>query len=272
MFSTRSVLSAAGLLSVAAGIMAASPDLEQALGRIRNKVEVFENQVPDFVCREKITSRTIAEKDSRVEKETVVESTFSGRQSHSALSKLGGLSFKEERHIETVDGVPSKEKSMPQGVFRVGGGYSSLLVTIFGSKGAANYAFSPAGADPDSPEGSFGVAFATKNGKQKIRGKDGARTFQATGLAWFDPVSCEVIRLEQRILPQGDDTSGGLSISVEYRPVRIGESEFRLPVRVRATAHRVDSGKAERGEYTAEYSNYRKYGSSTTIQYRNSDK
>jgi hypothetical protein len=44
---------------------------------------------------------------------------------------------------------------------------------------------------------------------------------------------------------------------------------IRLPVRVTATAHRVISGKTERGEYVAEYSNYRKYVSSSTIQYRN---
>jgi hypothetical protein len=272
MFPPRSTVLAIGLLSVTAGIVAAPPDLELALGRIRVNVEVFENQVPDFVCQEKITSRTVDEKDGRVTKETVIESAFSGRQNHSALSKLGGLSFKEERRIESVDGVGSKAKSMPQGVFLVGGGYSSLLVMIFGSRGAANYAFSPATADPGSPEGSFGIAFTTKNGKQKIKGKDGERSFQATGRAWFDPVSYEVIRLEQRILPQGDDPSGGLSIGVEYRPVRIGESEFRLPVRVTATAHRVAAGQAERGEYTAEYSDYRKYGSSSTIQYQNPDK
>jgi len=260
----KNVLFAAGLLSAAADIAAAPPEVEPALARIRRNVEVFENQAPDFVCHEKITSRTVDEKDGGIENETVIESTFTGTQNHSALSKLGGVSFKEERRIETVNGIRWKEKSMPTGVFRVGGGYSSLLVTIFGSKGEANYSFSLVG--PDS------VAFTTINGKQKIRGKDGARSFQATGRAWFDPVSFEVTRLEQRILPKGDEPSGGLPIAVDYGSVQIGESQFRLPVRVSATARRADSGRAERGEYVAEYGDCRKYGSSSTIRYTDPEK
>lgn len=259
----KAVLCAAGLLAVG-DIAAAPPELEQALAGIRRNVEVFENQAPDFVCQEKITSRTVDEKDGRIENETVIESTFTGTQNHSALSRLGGVSFKEERRIETVNGVRWKEKSMPAGVFRVGGGYSSLLVTIFGAKGEANYSFSLL-----SPES---VAFTTNNGKQRIKGKEGARSFQATGRAWFDPVSFEVIRLEQRIVPRGDEPSGGLPIAVDYGPVQIGESQFRLPVRVSATAHRANSGRAERGEYVAEYGNCRKYGSSSTIRYSNPEK
>ena len=214
----------------------------------------------------------MAETDGSVEKETVIESTFSGRQNHSALSKLGGVSFTEDRQIETVNGASWREKSMPQHVFRVGGGYSSLLAMVFGSKGEANYSFSPANPDQGSPEAAFVVAFTTKNGKQKIKEKDGAHSFQAAGRAWFDPVSFEVMRLEERILPKGGEPGNEIPVTVEYRPVRIGESQFRLPVRVSATAHRVVSGNAERGEYVAEYSNYRKYGSSSTIHYPDLEK
>jgi hypothetical protein len=261
----------ASLLLAAAGALtaAAQPTLEEALSRIRHNVEVFETQLPDFVCTEKITSRTIAEKDGSVEKETVVESTFSGRQNHSALSKLGGLSFKEERQIEMVNGARWGEKTMPRGVFHVGGGYSSILVMIFGSKGEANYSFSSAEPDQGSSEPAFVVAFTTKNGKQKMREKNGSSSFQAAGRAWFDPVSFEVIRLEERILAKGDEPGDDLPVAVEYRPVQIGQNQFRMPVRVSATAHRVVAGQAERGEYRAEYSDYRKYGASSTIRYPN---
>jgi hypothetical protein len=256
----------ASLWLAAAGLLhGAPPGLDEALSRIRHNVEVFETQLPDFVCAEKITSRTVAEKDGSVEKETVIESKFSGRQNHSAVSKLGGLSFKEERQIERVNGARWGEKTMPQGVFHVGGGYSSILAMIFGSKGETNYSFSAA----DSDQGSFVVAFATKNGKQKIREKNGTVSFQATGRAWFDAVSFEIIRLEERILPKGDDPGDALTITVEYQPVKIGESQFRMPVRVSASERRAVAGKAERGEYTAEYSDYRKYGASSTIHYPN---
>jgi hypothetical protein len=265
-------LFAAGLLSVAAGAADAPPTLEQALSRIRNNVAAFENRLPDFVCKEKITSQTVAEQDGRIEKATVIVSTFTGRQNHSALSKLGGLSFKEERQIETVNGARWKEKTMPPGVFHLGGGYSSILVMVFGSKGDANYSFSPAAPDPGGKEPAYVVAFATKNNKQKIKGKDGSQSFQAEGRAWFDPASFEIIRLEQRIMPEGAEPEDGLPVTVEYRPVQIGENRFRMPVRVSASAHRTVAGMAERGEYVAEYSDYRKYGSSSTIQYSNVEK
>jgi hypothetical protein len=261
----------ASLWLAAAGVLAAAspPTFEEALSRIRHNVAEFETQLPDFVCTENITSRTIAEKDGSVEKETVVQSTFSGRQNRSALSKLGGLSFKEERQIETVNGARWGEKTMPQGMFRVGGGYSSILSMIFGSKGEANYSVSAAEPDAGSSEPAFVVAFTTRNGKQKMREKNGTTSFQAAGRAWFDPVSFEIIRLEERILGKGDEPGDALPITVEYRAVQIGENQFRMPVRVSATAHRVVAGKAERGEYAAEYSDYRKYGASSTIQYPN---
>jgi hypothetical protein len=113
------------------------------------------------------------------------------------------MSFKEDRQVETVNGQPWKEKSMPEGVFRIGGGYSSIRVMVFGPKGGANYSFSPAKPADTETEPAFVVAFATRNGKQKIKGKDGVHSFQSSGHAWFDPVSFEVIRLEEHILTKG---------------------------------------------------------------------
>jgi len=52
----------------------------------RHNVEVFETQLPDFVCAEKINSRTVAEKDGSVEKETVIQSRQ--RTQTTPLSKL----------------------------------------------------------------------------------------------------------------------------------------------------------------------------------------
>ena len=147
-------MKSASILLAAAGVLttAAQPTFEQALSRIRHNVEVFETQAPDFVCAEKITSRTVAEKDGSVEKETVIQSTFSGRQNHSALSKLGGLSFQEERQIETVNGARWGEKTMPRGVFLVGSGNDSSL---HASVARANYSFSARGASGLEPRAGY---------------------------------------------------------------------------------------------------------------------
>jgi hypothetical protein len=253
-----------GLAILSAGMIhAATPALEEALARVRQNVQAFETQIPDFVCAEKITSRNVADKDGRVERETIIESTFSGRQKHTAATAATGTSFTEERRIEKVNGQKWSGNAMPPGVFQISGGYSSLIVMIFGSQGAENYSFSLV-------DGAIG--FATKNGKQKIVEKDGLHSFKATGRAWFDPQTFEVVRIEEQIEPKGGELGSSLPVMVEYKPVRIGENQFYLPSRVSASARRTVSGKAERGEFVAEYSNYRKYGSSSTIQFPDADK
>jgi hypothetical protein len=252
------------LLVLSTGIVhAGTPTLEEALARVRQNVRAFETQIPDFVCQEKITSRNVAGKDGRVERETVIQSTFSGRQKHTAASLVTGTSFTEERRIETVNGEKWSGAAMPPGVFHISGGYSSLIVMIFGPQSEENYSFSLV-------DGAIG--FATKNGKQKIVEKDGLHSFKATGRAWFDPQTFEVLRIEEQIEPKGGELGSSLPVTVEYKPVRIGENQFYLPSRVSASARRNVSGKAERGEFVAEYSNYRKYGSSTTIQFPDADR
>jgi len=185
----------ASLLLAAAGLSTATaqPTFDEVLSRIRHNVEVFETQLPDFVCAEKINSRTVAEKDGSVEKETVIQSTFSGRQNHSALSKLGGLS---------------------------------------------------SAAEPDP--GSFVVAFTTRNSKQKMREKNGTVPFRRPAAPGSTPRRLRSFAWKSESWQRGS-----------------------LPVRVSASARRVVAGKAERGEYVAEYSDYRKYGASSTIRYPN---
>jgi hypothetical protein len=248
------------------------PTLETALSRIRRNVRTFETQIPDFVCQERITSRNIAEKDNRLEKQTVIESVFSGRQKHSAVNLLVGTSFTEERQIESINDQPSGGSALPAGVFHVSGGYTSLLVLIFGPGSEANYVFSLGPAAPAGPPGAIAIAFSSRSGRQKIVEKDGLHSYKAAGKAWFDPVSFEILRIEERIQPKGGELGGELPVVVEYQPVRIGESQFYLPSRVSATARRTVAGKAERGEFTAEYSDYRKYGSSTSIQFPDAGK
>ncbi len=247
------------LLCVPGLLMAQAPDPAQALPKIRQNVEAFESRLPDFVCREKITSRTVAEKDGSVQAQTVVESAFSGRQKRAPGI---GTSFSEERHIESVNGVASHEKALPKGMFRGGGVYCSSVFLMFGPKGVQIFLFAGARAD-GAPPGTFAISFAATNNRQRIKSKEGTHSFEETGRAWFDSATYEIVRLERRIGPDS-----GLTIAIDYAAVPIGEDKFRLPSRVSATAHRPGAGgELLRGEYTAEYTDYRKYGSSSTIQY-----
>ena len=259
---------AAVAFSTATAIAGEPIQLDKALARIRENVEVFETQLPDFLCREKITSRSVIEKDGRLEAENIAESMFSGRQNRSAPGRLGGLMFIEERHIEKLNGQPTEATAIPHGGLLLGGGYSSTLVMVFSERSKVSYEFSQARPEKGDPKNAVVVAFkSTKSSTQQLQAKDGARAFHSSGRAWFDPVSFEVIRLQQRLVAEGDSGDQALQVTVDYKPVRIGENEFRLPVRVAATRRIIESGAAKRGEYVAEYSNYRKYSSSSTIHY-----
>jgi hypothetical protein len=251
-------------------LLAASPSLDDALTHIRQNVEFFENQVPDFICTEKIVSRTISEPDDAV-KETVVESTFSGRQHRSKVGIRYSTTFAEDRKIETVNSAPWKRKSFPRGVFLIGGAYSSALVTIFGKESDRNYFYLLGAGDRKGPKGAIAISFATKTDNQRILEKDGAHVFHETGCAWFDPVTFEIVRLERLLIPQ-DGLGGELPITIDYLPFRIGENTFRLPSHVSSSSKRVAAGTSDRGVYEADYTNYRKYGSTTSIQFADDPK
>jgi hypothetical protein len=261
------------ILLTAAAVATAQPaqpaaSLDSALTRIRRNVEAFQQRLPDFVCREKITSRTEAENDGRVESETIIESDFTGRQERSLIK---GIAFSERRQIEKVNGAQWKSKDMPKGVFLLGGGYGSVLISVFGPKAEGIYEFSIPAGDQGGPPGAFVVAFETTNKKQKVKGTDGAYSAAAEGRAWFDPASFEILRLEQRIRsPKGEGED--LLITVDYRAVPIAESTFWMPARVSATARRTLAGRGQRGVYVAEYTEYRKYGASSTVEYQDPSK
>lgn len=258
---SRTILS----LMLMASASAQSPPIETVLGQIQGKVEVFENRLPDFVCREVITSHTESDAGGIAGKQTVVESVFTGRQKHASF---GGISFAEERKIEKIDGVAAASNEMPKGMFRVGGGYSSVLAHVFDRKGQESYSFNW-GNSENNPERSVEIEFATRkdNKRVKVKGSDGMHTLNGTGMAWFDASTYEVKRLEEQILPPDGNPENALTITVDYEPVVIGDVTFHLPRRVTAIAHRTIQGHAQRGVYEAEYTEYRKYGSSSAITF-----
>lgn len=223
----------AGMLIVCTAL-AQRPPVQTALEQIRRKVDLFENKLADFVCRETIHSRIESDPSGQVEKRTTVELVFTGRQKHASF---GGASFSEERKIEKIDGTASIEKEMPRGMFHVGGGYSSVLAQVFGKKGQENYSFEWAGGESAAPE-SLAIAFVTSNRKQHVKGPDGTHAFNGSGKAFFSPSTYEIERLEEKILPVNGDPANALTITVEFEPVAIGDEKFRMPRRVTAVAHR----------------------------------
>ena len=116
-------------------------------------------------------------------------------------------------------------------------------------------------------DGSVEIDFATRKSNQRVKGSDGNRAFSGTGKAWFDSSIRDIQRLEEEIQRANSSPDNALTIGVEFEPVSIGGMEFRMPRRVTASAHRAGQGRAERGVFEAEYTGYRKYGSSSTITF-----
>jgi hypothetical protein len=237
-------------------VLAFAPPLDETLRHIRLNVRRFENQVPDFLCQEKITSRTFSESDGTLRKETVLLSTFSGRQNRARAGVPDGTTFTEDRTIEKVNGLPWKRKAFPVDVFRLGGAYTSALITIFGRSGANNFSYALPVTEKTGPGGAIPLSFATSNDSQRIILKDGSHVYHESGTVWLDADSFEVVRLESRIVPQGT-AFGEFSLAVDYSPFRIGEDTFRLPSHVSAAGHHQVSGNLQRGVYEAEYTNCR---------------
>jgi hypothetical protein len=116
----------------AAPLPAQKLPIDTALDQIRQKVEIFESRLPDFVCHEMIHSRTETDPGGVIKAQSVVESAFTGRQKRASF---GGTSFAEERKVEKINGAPAASNELPKGMFRVGGGTAPFSFTYSARRG-----------------------------------------------------------------------------------------------------------------------------------------
>ncbi len=121
-------LIAAALLLALPRLADAGADAGDVVQRVQATVLRLKTQLPDFLCRETITSqiRTLR----RVLQQTVIVSRFAGRQIQSAKTDL---SFDESRVVHSVNGKPA--------LFLFTGGFSSTLGSTFGPRGKVYHSF-----------------------------------------------------------------------------------------------------------------------------------
>ncbi|HTA42221.1 MAG TPA: hypothetical protein VK789_07230 [Bryobacteraceae bacterium] len=103
--------------------------------------------MPDFVCREMIHSRTEADPGGVIETQSLVEFLFTGRQKRASF----------------------------------GGGYSSVLVHIFGKKGRDNYSFTWGKTVNMVPKDPSRSTSRSRKSNLRVKESDGTRTFNGTG-------------------------------------------------------------------------------------------
>lgn len=82
--------------------------LPDVIADVSKNVKGFEDQLPDFLCTEKIISTRL--ESGRVSKQKYVESVFTAVQKSSRPENLR-LSFTESREVKAIDGEPVAPKT-----------------------------------------------------------------------------------------------------------------------------------------------------------------
>src|SRR5215831_8139303 len=128
------------LLQLLFGHLAVAQSLDEVLAAVSRNVKVLEDQLPDFVCNEKIVSTQFDK--GRVIKQRVVESIFTGFQRAREENRLR-FGFTESREVVAIDGKSVRKGTpFPKLPYRFSGGYSSLLVTTFAPDNLESHKYS----------------------------------------------------------------------------------------------------------------------------------
>jgi hypothetical protein len=248
-----------------------SPSADEALARIHENVGRFETSLPDFLCDERITSRET--EDGKTKSETVTDSIFVGTQ-----HKNKNFTFTESREIMAVNGKKVSKGTTLRGPYFYLGGFSSILVTVFGPKWAPYHDYKVVGMETVAGRTLLAIEFATKEGQTAIRqtfthkgqppNQANVLASKYTGKAWIDPQSMQVVRLERHDLNL-PPTVRSVVISTEYAVVTIDGKPFWMPKTMRAeNVESLRKSKPPADQLCiAEYSNYRKFDVSIGIKY-----
>jgi hypothetical protein len=221
-------------------------------------------QLPDFICREKITSQSFEGK--RVVRQSVIESNFTGLQSP---DKEHHLAFTEIREVQTVDGKRVRKHWKLKAPYLFTGGFSSSLWSVFGPLGPNYHVYGFFGQDGMSSGKEFlVVGFKSKPGAPPLLMEDHGHVVPYTdsGIAYVDRSTYDVKLLELMVTFFAADKRP-LAVSVTYHNVAIGGQSFSLPAMVRVREGDPESKATPGGLFVAEYSGYRKFTASSEIQF-----
>jgi hypothetical protein len=230
--------------------------LDSVIQSVSRNVREFQELLPDFVCKETITSATY--KSGKVRKMTTVESIFTAVQKPDPNSPgRGRAAFTESRDVTSVDGKPVRHGTrMPRLPVQFAGAFGSLLTMTFSPE---NLQFHRYDLDARQPEaGKVLVRFATREDQQKLR------TFfegemlidKDSGRALIDASAMQVIHLEREFLMLPRRLTH-LTIAADYAPVSIDGREFWLPRIIRSDGTERDPQNTQ--SYNAAYTDCKKF-------------
>jgi hypothetical protein len=220
--------------------------VDDVVAAVSKNVEQFQNQLPDFVCNERITSSTF--ESGKVRERRTVEAVFSESR------KRG-----EQRDIRAIDETPAKKNAkMPPLPAYFDVGFSGLLVTAFSPVilRMHNYSLDPKPGEP----GRILLQFETRRDQNDLQWtlNGDKRVVRDTGNVWIDSASMQVSHLERHFLNLPRSLAR-LVITSDYGPVTIDEKQFWLPKTFQAEGENPIRNKTLTFLYTAEYADCQKF-------------
>lgn len=232
--------------------------VEELVARVQANTDQFEHSLPNFVCDEKVSS-SLFHRGKQHDK--TIESRFVGVQKRNR-----NVSFTESREVVSVNGQPAAKDQRYEGPFLFGGGFSSMLSLTFGLEASPYHTYTLAGEETVNGRPAFVLTFKTKEGQHHLFFLIDGKTVvnNDIGKAWIDKESYHVLRLERRYLNVGKN-QGPLAAVVDYAEVQIGGQPFWMPKTVHAWQSAMKGG--DHGEFSASYSNYRKFDVSSAIAF-----
>jgi len=236
--------------------------LEATLKKVQANVASFEAQLPDFVADEKIVSRNLVSK--RVTREVTYDSVFTAVQKKNRM-----FSFTESREVRKRNGHAAETEEALHGPFLFTGGFSSILHSTFAAQNGQFHTYRLKGTQTIDKRKTVLIEFATIPDQASLKLDWLGKTFYetASGRAWVDPVTLEVIRLE-RVYRDLPSPAVSLTVMVDYKPVPIDGRMFNMPRRVAAEELTDKSKKRTRGVFVAEYANYRRFQVSSGVRFQ----
>jgi len=241
------------LLSSAA---ACAQSVSEVLADVSRKVKEFQDELPDFVCKERITSTELD--DGVVVKEKLVESVFTGLQRSNVENRVR-FAFTESREVMSIDGkAVRKGTAFPKLPYRFAGAFSSLLITTFAPDNIQHHNYTIADRHRSESGSELLVRFATREDQKALRAQ-----FQGTrlvakdiGAAWVDLKTLQVLRLQRQSLNLPPSFIRSIA-TADYGPVTIDGRQFWMPTTIKAEVTERNSRVTLR--YVAEYSDCRRF-------------
>ena len=235
---------------------AAEPNAQDILDHLQQHIQEYRSSLPDFMCNEKVTSTKLS--SGKAGETTVTESVFEVRP---RASRSTGTSLVETREIRAVNGKPSHAKKM-KGPFRFNGGIVDALAVFDGN--AANCRQFEARADKDSS--AVRLVFVARPNQLGLGAPCSDGMTGESGELLVERGTLEPVRLIDRIPNASKDGKFKLTVTIDFSPLHLGNSDYRMPERIEA---RLDGSEGSASyDYVAEYSEYRKFASSSRINYQ----